>query len=148
MAERDSAGIGREWFESWNDRDFDRGAALAAADLELTQMPFGVTHQGPEGIRQFFEFWSGAFPDSKPELVNVVASEDGVTAEGIFRGTHEAPLQSPSGEIPATGRRVEVPHCFVFGIKGGKLAEGRLYFDVATLLQQLGVAALVEQTKA
>lgn len=148
MSTQDSAKLMQTHYGAYNDRDFDRGSALAAEDLDLTQVPFGSVQRGPEGLRQFYEFWAGAFPNSRAELVNVVAAEDGVTAEGIFRGTHEAALASPMGDIPATGRKVEIWHCFVFAVKNGQLASGRLYFDVATLMQQLGVAAGVEHAGA
>jgi steroid delta-isomerase-like uncharacterized protein len=144
MSAQDNAKMMQTFYDAYNTRDFDRGVALAGEDLKLTQVAFGTTYQGPEGIRPFFELWAGAFPDSKAELVNVVAGEDGVTAEGIFRGTQQASLQSPSGDIPATGRRVEIPHCFVFGITNGKLASGRLYFDAASLMRQLGVMVPVQ----
>ena len=141
MSMHDNAKMMQTHYGAFNDRDFDRGSALAAEDLDLTQVPFGSVNHGPEGLRQFYEFWAGSFPNSRAELVNVVAAEDAVTAEGIFRGTHEASLASPVGEIPATGRKVEIWHCFVFAVKNGQLASGRLYFDVATLMQQLGVTA-------
>jgi hypothetical protein len=41
--------------------------------------------------------------------------------------------------FPATGRRVDVPFCAIFVFEEERLLSERLYFDLATLLRQLGV---------
>lgn len=56
-----------------------------------------------------------------------------------FRGTHTGPLQGPNGEIPPTGRAVDVPVCDVFQLRNGKAVGVHSYFDAATLMTQLGL---------
>jgi ketosteroid isomerase-like protein len=46
----------------------------------------------------------------------------------------------PEGEIAPTGRTIEVPFCVVVRAHNGSLADGREYYDAATLLRQLGSA--------
>jgi len=53
MSTQDNANMMQTHYGAYNDRDFDRGSALAAEDLNLTQVPFDGVHQGPEGLRQF-----------------------------------------------------------------------------------------------
>lgn len=62
-------------------------------------------------------------------------AEDVVILEVIITGTH---LGSWHG-LPATGRRIRFPLCAVFGFEGDKIAYERIYYDQATVLQQLGV---------
>jgi hypothetical protein len=62
-----------------------------------------------------------------------------VASEHIGSFTNTAPLQSPAGEIPPTGRRAELQIAEVYQMKDGKLALLRAYYDVATMLRQLGV---------
>jgi predicted ester cyclase len=59
--------------------------------------------------------------------------------ELTWKGTHQGPLQTPQGSIAATGKRIEVRACAVVQIAGEKARSQRHYFDMATLLQQLGV---------
>ncbi len=55
--------------------------------------------------------------------------------------THTGPLQTPTGQMAATGKPIEMRACQVFEIAGGKAQSMRQYFDMATLMQQLGVTA-------
>jgi ketosteroid isomerase-like protein len=46
-----------------------------------------------------------------------------------------------TGEIAATGKPIEVRACLVIMIMDGKAHSIRQYFDVATLMRQLGIKA-------
>jgi steroid delta-isomerase-like uncharacterized protein len=139
VAEQDSAAIGREWFESWNERDFDRGAALFSEDAEIIETPTDERFRGPDGFRQESEKWASALPDGRIEIREVIASPDAAVLENTVRGTHDGPFATPEGEIPPTGRRVELDFCTIVGVENGKIARGRHYFDAATMMQQLGL---------
>ena len=54
-------------------------------------------------------------------------------------GTHDGPLRTPTGEIPSTGRSIELEVVEVIGIRAGKIAAISNYWDSATLMRQLGV---------
>jgi hypothetical protein len=46
----------------------------------------------------------------------------------------------PDGQqVPATGRRVDVPFCQVAHIRDGKVQGAKLYYGSMTLLGQLGL---------
>jgi predicted ester cyclase len=64
-----------------------------------------------------------------------------VVFEVTWTGTHKGPLQTPKGAIPATGKKIDVRACIVHEIAGDKVKEERHYFDLMTLLQQIGVAS-------
>ena len=44
------------------------------------------------------------------------------------------------GAIPPSGKRQKTPSAFIFDYENGKLKESRNYFDVLTLLKQIGAA--------
>ncbi len=67
------------------------------------------------------------------------ASEDQVVVEFIGRGTNTGPLHMPTGDIPATGRHLELSFCEVIQCRNGKIVNFHIYFDNMTLLQQLGL---------
>jgi predicted ester cyclase len=64
-----------------------------------------------------------------------------VVLELTWNGTHKGPLPTPQGPIAPTGKRIEIRSCFVTEIAGDKAKLQRHYFDMATMLQQLGIGA-------
>ncbi len=48
-------------------------------------------------------------------------------------------MRSPSGEIPATGRQVDIPFTAVLSVENSKLTSFRVYFDQLDMLTQLGL---------
>jgi steroid delta-isomerase-like uncharacterized protein len=139
MSAQDNVKIARKNYETFNNRDFDGTVAQAAENVELLNVPLGVTLHGPEGFRQSVQGWATAFPDSRVEVTNIVAGEEGAVIEFRGRGTHTGPLNGPAGEIPATGRSVDIPFCEVMQIKNGKITSVHTYFDAATMMGQLGL---------
>jgi steroid delta-isomerase-like uncharacterized protein len=141
MSAQDNARIARAIYDAFNDRDFDQGVSLVAKDVRWLNVPLGITFQGPAGYRQYVQGWAAAFPDSKVEITNMIASEEGVVTEFRGRGTHTGPLAGPAGEIPATGRRVDVSFCDVLRFQNGKIVSAHTYYDAATLMRQLGLTS-------
>jgi steroid delta-isomerase-like uncharacterized protein len=136
--------IARKLYDDWNRRDFDAVAAAAAADAEVTIAGSAARFHGPEGLRAFDESWAAAFPDARVEIVTVIASGTNVAVEYTGSGTHTGTLSTPAGDFPATGRAVKLEICDVLTMRGGKIGEYRMYFDSASLLAQLGLAAAPE----
>lgn len=139
MAARDNDATARALNDAYNARDWGAAVALATPTAEFVNVATGQTFRGADGLREFLQGWSGAFPDSKVETTIVIADERGAAMEFVGRGTHTGPLQGPAGTIPATGRPVAVPFAQVLEFEQGKIARGRLYFDLAGMLQQLGL---------
>jgi len=137
MATQDLAAVVREMYDAWNDKDLDRCMSYAHADARMTNVAFGAKLP----LREYLENWAMAFPDGKIELTNCVWQGDNCIAEFTGRGTHTGTLSGPSGEIPATGRRVELKCVESYRFRGGKLAEGRMYIDAFSLFTQLGIGA-------
>ena len=99
------------------------------------------THRRIQGINDILTAWRGwatALPDSNATFDNVSVSGNTVTLEITWRGTHNGPLQTPTGALPASGRKMELRACQVVDVADGKVQAVRHYFDMATLLQQLG----------
>ncbi len=122
---------------------------VAAADIEADGEIFtdDVVTIDPgagriDGIDAFKAFEAGfhkAFPDGRMDVKTLVESGDTVMTEGVFLGTHTGPLVGPGGEIPATGRKLELPFSDVFKARGGRLAEHHIYYDQVTFMVQLGL---------
>lgn len=119
----------------------DKSLALFAEECEVLDVPSGAASRGPEGYKQVILFFEQGFPDSGVEITNLIATEDQAVVEFIGRGTNTGPLHMPTGDVPPTGRAVEMRFCDVYRVKGGKIVSYRSYYDVFGFLQQLGLIA-------
>ena len=108
------------------------------ADCEFV-MPGAPPMSGEAQIRAMFEAYVSAFPDFASETVHAIESGDTFAAETRFAGTHRAPLMTPQGSIPATGRRVSWQSADIIRVRDGKIASWHVYHDPIPLLAQLGV---------
>ena len=68
----------------------------------------------------------------------MIFGPDVVVVEWSFEAEHNGPFAGRA----ATGARVEVPGCSVYEYDSAKrqITAGRIYFDVGTLLKQIGPA--------
>lgn len=137
MATTDHASIIRAVYDSFNAKDLERMASYAADGAQSTNVPAGTT----ASFRDDAQGWARAFPDGSIELKTLVEQGEHVFVEMVFRGTHAGPLLGPAGEIPATGRRVEVPAAELYRFRGDEIIELRYYFDAFSFFQQLGLGA-------
>src|SRR5215212_3002038 len=138
----------RALLELQNTRDVNGIDALVTEDVELLYTPTGEVFHGPAGCRQFTQFWLTAFPDARVEVVNEVAAGDWEIVECIGRGTNTGILPGPLVQHTPTGRKIEVRFCWVAHLRDGKIDSLHDYQDHATVLQQLGLAALAKEASA
>lgn len=119
--------------------DIDRLGEVFHDDTEFT-MP-GVSFRGADGMRSVREQWWTAFPDLHHETVTLVESGDFIATEIVVTGTHDGPMLTPSGVLPATGRPVRMSSADVIRFRDGKIASWHAYPDMIGLLMQLGAMA-------
>jgi steroid delta-isomerase-like uncharacterized protein len=93
-------------------------------------------HDGAEEVMAHWRELDRAFPDQDIEIVRLHPSDDAVLMEAIARGTHTGPFRG----LPPTGRRFEQQFLAIFVFEDAALVCERVYYDVATVLQQLGIA--------
>jgi steroid delta-isomerase-like uncharacterized protein len=101
-------------------------------------VPTGEVHDGEEAVQRYFEDTRTAFPDQRNELIALHHADDAVIAEFWLRGTHDGPLRG----IPPTGKAFECRCAAFFLFEEDRLVGERVYFDVATILGQLGLAGI------
>ena len=80
------------------------------------------------------------FPDSKATFHDAHVSGNTVILELSWKGTQTGPMVTPDGEVPATGKSIDMRAVQVQEIQDGKVASTRQYFDMATMMSQLGLA--------
>jgi len=122
---------------AYNEKNWDRVKESVAPTVVYDEVG---TRRKVTGVNEVIESWKGwakALPDSKATFHTAVESGDTVTLEVTWKGTHTGPLQTPDGEIPATGRPIEVRAVQVVEVADGKATAIRHYFDMGTLLGQI-----------
>ena len=125
-------------FVGYSEKDWNKVTAAVTRDIAYDEV---ATGRHPRGIDQVLEVWKGcatAFPDSKATFHDAVVSGNTVVTELTWNGTHTGPLPTPNGEIAPTGKSINMRAIQVHTIKDGKVASMRQYFDMATMMSQLG----------
>ena len=131
--------MAREEVEAFNEGDWDRLKASLASDSVYDEAATGRRMEGPDAIVEANQGWKSAFPDASGTITGSFACGDRVVLEITWRGTQSGALPLPDGgEIPATGRSVEIQACQVMRIADGKVAENRHFFDMLGMMEQLG----------
>ena len=114
--------------------DYDRLTEVLADGL-VDHDPAPDQSAGPKGIGEFWSTFKDAFPDVALEPVQVIATEDFVTAILDVTGTHKGDFLGH----PATGKSFKVR-----GIQVGKFTDGKMTdrwgsTDQFGIMQQLGL---------
>ena len=102
-----------------------------------------ATHQRVKGADEYIKViqrWKRAFPDLKATVLNTFTAGDKVLAEVEWEGTQTGPLEGPAGTIAPTNKRGLIKAAIVSTIKNNKVVEVHQYFDLLTLLSNLGIA--------
>ena len=85
--------IVRQFHESWDMRDPERGVAVIAHDCLFEDVARGESQIGPEGYKMDYERWRTAFPDGEVKVTNVLVDGEKAVVEFVNRGTHTGPRQ-------------------------------------------------------
>lgn len=126
--------IVREHMESENRHEFDvTMGTFHHPRYEI--VPTGDVFDGEEAVAAYFHDSREAFPDQRNELVALHHADDAVIVEFDLTGTHRGPLRG----IPPTGKEFTCRTLALFLFEEDRLVCERVYFDLATILGQLGL---------
>lgn len=95
--------------------------------------PLGVS-DGADAVRDLLNGMIAGFPDWRIETGLFRHGDDFVFVEVRMTGTHNGPF---AGWEP-TGRKMDVMVACVFEFEGDRLVCEKVYFDMATVMRQLG----------
>jgi len=124
----------RDQFEAFDRKDVDAIVASYRDDAVLTDHAAQQTAKGPAEIREYYEAQFAFSSDQATAGLEIMASEDWTIIRGLLRGTHDGPLAG----VEPTGRRFEGSYCNLVRWEDGKAVEDHVYYDLYSLLAQLG----------
>ncbi len=127
---------------AYGDKDWDAVTRAVTPEIVYDEVSTNRKVQGIQDVLTLWKGWAAAFPDSKATFGEAYVSGNTVILELTWRGTHTGPLRTATGEIPATGKPIAMRSCQIIDIADGKTQHIRQYFDMATLMTQLGVTAV------
>ena len=98
-------------------------------------VPTGDVYDGAEQVAEYYRSSRAAFPDQRNENVVLHCAEDSVIAEFDLLGTMQGELRG----IQPTGRAFRCRMCalFLFAPGESRIVCERIYFDQASIMQQL-----------
>lgn len=126
------------------ERGFNQGDLTV---IDKYHHPDGVDHQEPLGtdfvahLKQVITAMRQAFPDLHFEIHDIVAEGDIVAFRSTMTGTHSGLfMMMPGRPLPATGRKISVPHMHFVSVVDGKTRDLWHLWNMPMMLQQLGIA--------
>jgi predicted ester cyclase len=97
-----------------------------------------VTHPSAEQVHAHLAELTAGFPDLELVAHRIHHSEYALIIEGVQVGTHTGRWNG----IEPTGRRISVPAAVFYRFEGERMLNETVYFDLATMMRQLGLAEL------
>jgi steroid delta-isomerase-like uncharacterized protein len=122
-------------------RDVDRLVRLYAADAVQHHPLAPEPIRGRDALGESERALLAAFPDVTLKRQRVLSADSTAIVELVLTATNTGPIAlGPGQELPATGRRIEVPSVWVLELdEEGLIAQERDYFDTAGFFRQLGL---------
>lgn len=132
----------RESIDAFNRGDASGYAAHYAEDTRYIAPFFPEPLVGRDVLEQVTVAMSHAFPGMQWTIVSLLEDGNRVACELHIEGTHNGPLPTPEGEVPATGRMVSFAVLMLHEFnEDGFVAEVREYMDPGALMAQLGLSS-------
>lgn len=123
--------IAEKWIAAWNSHDPDKMVPLFTDDIFYEDVTFGeVSHNSAE-LRKFYLSEIDGIPDLTLKLDHVNIHDGHGTIEWTFSGTDKG--------VYKTGKKFSVRGVSVIEMRGGKISRNLDFYDLATIMRQVGV---------
>ena len=98
----------------------------------------GLTYYGKAGAAEYYKTWWNAFSIEVKGIARHWTTEGNMIAETRYFGTHKGNFHG----LAPTGRNIELRLAVVISFRDGLILGERFYYDLSSLLSQLGVSRL------
>jgi steroid delta-isomerase-like uncharacterized protein len=140
MSEQENIKAAQAFFDAWNAGDLSQ-ADPYEADGYVAEGPGAAGPMNKDQNRAYLQNFLTAFPGSKFEILLTVAQGDYVVMHWkVGGGAHTGPLHTPSGGVvPPTGKTATLVGSTTSQVKNGKVTRTWAFWDMTSLLGQLGL---------
>ena len=118
-----------------NDHRLEDTLATLHEECLFEDRALGQVFHGREGAAKYYTTWWNAFDVVVQGERRHWTPEPLLVAETRYQGTHIGEFLG----IPATGRSIDFSLAVIITFRDGLMAGERFYYDLATLLRQIGV---------
>ena len=125
--------------EAFNRADWDALRELCSPSVVYTETGTGLRLEGMDACDAAWHAWRTAMPDLNGTVLRTLEEGDVAAIEVAWTGTQTGPLATPDGEIPATGRRIEIRSTQWVTARDGHTQVIDHHLDVMGIMAQLGV---------
>ena len=124
--------------ECWSQGKLEAVRELVSNECSYHDPVFTSLTSGAENINRHISTCRSGFPDLKFTIDDTIAERNEVVIHWTAAGTHKAQFLGMS----PTNRAATVSGTSIFRIEGGKITEQWVDWNLMTLMEQLGVAAM------
>lgn len=127
----------------YSEGDWAEYRKLFADDVVYEEVPLRLVARGIDDYLKTVERWKKPFPDMVGKIVGYVLGENDAAVEVEWTATQTGPLETPLGVIPPSNQRGTVKAMMLFKFREGLVSEFHHYFDVMTVLANIGALPMV-----
>jgi len=129
-----------QFLEALNFHDLEAIGSYYSEDATRSIPRLPEPAKGVEAVKGTYKTTFGGFPDVTFEFCNQVIEGDSNVVEWVMSGTHTGVLEGGPQPIPPTGKTLRLSGVAITKVgPDGKIIEERSYYDMATMMAQLGL---------
>jgi steroid delta-isomerase-like uncharacterized protein len=135
-----TAPVLRELALAFDAGDWAKLRQMVSEDVAVVDIASGSEiSTGADAFVRGDQNWRNAFSDFAVEILAIVGDDTHAAGDFILRGRHTGPMPTPWGDVPATGRTVELPFAMFCEVDDGKVTVIRDHYNPALAMSQIGV---------
>jgi len=131
QAAGDQSAVAEKWIAAWNSHSPDKMLPVFTDDVFYEDVAFGEVSHGQAELRKFAAEEFDGVPDLELKLVKANIQGGHGTIEWTFTGTDKGVFK--------TGKKFTVRGVSVIDVRDGKISRSLDFYDVATIMRQVGV---------
>lgn len=130
--------------ECWNQGNVNKVSELLADQVRFHDPVFPGLNPGIQNIKNHIEGCRRAFPDLKFTIEDTIAERNEVVLHWTARGTHKGQFLG----MQPTNRKATVDGTSIYRLENGKIAEEYANWNLATMMEQLGVVEVPKEARS
>lgn len=138
MATQDSVRTAETFYEAFNAHNLDGIERITSESFVGVGPDNPEARKGRSALRRWVNEYIKAFPDCKWSKERFSGQDNVFVMQMTFAGTNTGPMEAGQ-TIPPTNKTVHVPLAIVGVAREDKIEEVHAYWDMMTLLGQLGI---------
>jgi steroid delta-isomerase-like uncharacterized protein len=126
----------KDYVAAWNSHDTEKIASFFTEDGVHEDVAIGSVFHGRNELKAGLAPLFNACPNFKLEIKSLFNTADSVAQEWLMTGTQTGALDGLG--IPPTGKSFSIRGASITKLHGSKISQNTDYWNLTTMLQQLG----------